>query len=185
MSFVGRYLRRYPALATAVYFVGVITLLVAAGMAIVDLYGRYAALAEAIDTLDQLQGRKQRPTSNTGSPGVLSPTGSPVLDGPTVTVAGASLLQHVSAAVTRVGGDALSSQVDLQGTQSKDGFVSVTVNCEIEQAALQKLLYDIESGMPFLFIDQLSVQTPTGSSSAAGGRLRVVLAVSGQWQGSK
>src|SRR5262252_7909557 len=122
-SFVGRYLRHYPALAAAAYFVGVITLLVAAGIAIVDLYGRHGALAEAIDALDQLQGRKQRPASDTGPPRVLSPTGSPVLDGPTVTVAGASLLQRVSAAVTRVGGNALSSQVDLQGTQSKDGFV--------------------------------------------------------------
>lgn len=183
--FVSQVLRLYPTVAAAVYFVVVPALLVAAGMAIVDLSNRHSALAEATDMLDQLQGRKPQGPSNTGPPGTLSPGGSPVLDGPTITVAGASLLQRVSAAVTRGGGDALSSQVDLAGARSKDGYVSVVVNCELEQAALQKLLYEIEAGMPFLFIDQLTVQSSTGPSSAAPGRLRIVLAVSGQWRGPK
>jgi general secretion pathway protein M len=56
-------------------------------------------------------------------------------------------------------------------------------SCEIDQPELQKLLYDLEAGMPFLFIDQLVVQTAlTGSG---GGRLRILLAVSGQWPGAK
>ena len=53
-----------------------------------------------------------------------------------------------------------SSQVDLQGPQSKDGFVTLLISCEMEQPNLQKLLYDLEAGMPFLFIDQLVVQGP-------------------------
>ena len=58
-------------------------------------------------------------------------------------------------------------------------------NCEIGQPALQKLLYDIEAGMPFLFVDQLVVQAPAGTSTGGDGRLRVMIAVSGQWQGAK
>jgi len=57
----------------------------------------------------------------------------------------------------------------------------------MEQPALQKLLYDLEAGMPFLFIDQLDVQVPqtTALNENGFGRVKVVLGVSGQWQGNK
>jgi general secretion pathway protein M len=109
------------------------------------------------------------------------------LEGPTVTVAGATLLQRVAAAIGNVGGTIQSSQVDVLGTQAKDGFVGLVVSCEMEQVALQKLLYDLEAGMPFLFVDQLDVQIPqtTAADDSGGGKIRVVLGVSGQWQGEK
>jgi general secretion pathway protein M len=104
-------------------------------------------------------------------------------------VAGAALQQRVTAAVGKLGGNVLSTQVDLAGTLSKEGFVSLVASCEIDQPALQQLLYDLEAGMPFLFVDQLVVQAPeagTGQDGlAAGGRMRVLLGVSGQWQGAK
>jgi general secretion pathway protein M len=52
---------------------------------------------------------------------------------------------------------------------------------------LQKLLYDLEAGMPYLFVDQLDVQVPqtTAVNESGTGRIRVVLGVSGQWQGNK
>ena len=90
-----------------------------------------------------------------------------------MTVAGATLLQRVAGAITKVGGNIVSSQVDLQGPQAKDGFITVTANCEVDQPALQQLLYNIESGMPFLFVDQLVVQAPAigprGASAARCG----------------
>lgn len=101
-----------------------------------------------------------------------------------MTVAGANLLQRVAAAVSDVGGQVQSSQVDVSGAQTKDGFVGLVVSCDLEQPALQKLLYDLEAGMPFLFVDQLDVQVPqtTALGDAGTGRVRVILGVSGQWQ---
>ncbi len=101
-----------------------------------------------------------------------------------MTVAGATLLQRVATAVGNVGGTIQSSQVDVLGTQAKDGFVGLVVSCEMEQPRLQKLLYDLEVGMPFLFVDQLDVQVPQATALAEGGtgRIRVVLGISGQWQ---
>jgi general secretion pathway protein M len=87
--------------------------------------------------------------------------------------------------VTKFGGNVLSTQLDLQGTPSRTGFLSMIASCEIDQSELQKLLYDLEAGMPFLFIDQLVVQPPLTSTGTGGGRLRVLLAVSGQWPGAK
>jgi general secretion pathway protein M len=110
--------------------------------------------------------------------------GSPFLEGQTVTVAGAALQQRIGVAVKSAGGNVLSSQIDLQGTDSKKGFVSLTASCEVDQPALQQLLYDVEAGMPFLFVDQLTVQAPQQSGADAA-RMRVLLGVSGQWQGTR
>jgi general secretion pathway protein M len=109
--------------------------------------------------------------------------GSPLLEGATMTVGGANLLQRVAAAITKLGGSILYTQVDLEGPQAKDGFVGVTVNCEVTQPALQQLLYDLEAGMPFLFIDQLVAQGPATPGAMPEGKLRILISVSGQWQG--
>ena len=108
--------------------------------------------------------------------------GSPFLEGQTITVAGAALQQRVDAAVAKAGGAVLSSQVEIDGPQAKDGFVSLTENIEIAQPALQQLLYDIEAGMPYLFIDTLGVQTPQGVGDVEGVRMIVVMGVTGQWR---
>jgi general secretion pathway protein M len=57
----------------------------------------------------------------------------------------------------------------------------------MEQLAMQKLLYDLDVGMPLLFVDQIDVQVPQTTATDEGGaeRIRVVLGVSGQWQGNK
>ncbi|WP_239504819.1 type II secretion system protein GspM, partial [Enterobacter hormaechei] len=74
------------------------------------------------------------------------------------------MLQRVTGAVNRVGGNVLSSQVEFQGAQSKAGFVGVTVTCDVQQPALQQLLYDIEAGMPYLFVDQFTAQVSESST---------------------
>jgi general secretion pathway protein M len=74
----------------------------------------------------------------------------------------------------------------LQGQQAKDGFVTLLISCELEQPALQQLLYDLEAGMPFLFIDQVVVLGPQqGPTTENGSRLRLLISVTGQWQGPK
>jgi general secretion pathway protein M len=171
-----------PVLAAAAYAGLVFALLVMVVTSIVDILGQRAAVASSAALLDQLEGRSAA-ASGGRSADVLMPSGSAFLEGATVTVAGAALLQRVAGAVTKLGGNVLSSQLDLQGTQSKAGFVSMVASCEIDQPALQPLIYDLEAGMPFLFVEQLAVQAPTSSSGE--GKLRILLAVSGQWQGMK
>ena len=45
-------------------------------------------------------------------------------------------------------------------------MISLMASCEIEQPALQQLLYDLEAGMPFLFVDQLVAQAPLPTAAA-------------------
>lgn len=181
---ITRTLTHSPLIAVALYVALTGGLVAMAGFAVADILDHQRALAQTSDLLDQLQGRKAR---GGGTSVAGEPQGTPFLEGPTVTVAGATLLQRVAAAVGNVGGTIQSSQVDVLGTQAKDGFVGLVVSCEMEQPSLQKVLYDLEAGMPFLFVDQLDVQVPqtTSANEQGSGRIRVVLGVSGQWQASK
>jgi general secretion pathway protein M len=181
---ITRSLTHSPLIAVALYVAVAGGLLAVAGFAVADILDHQRALAQTSDLLDQLQGRKPRGGASSVS---TEHPGTPFLEGPTVTVAGATLLQRVATAVGNVGGTIQSSQVDVLGTQAKDGFVGLVVSCEMEQPSLQKVLYDLEAGMPFLFVDQLDVQVPqtTAADEQGAGRIRVVLGVSGQWQAGK
>ncbi|HLN09601.1 MAG TPA: type II secretion system protein GspM [Xanthobacteraceae bacterium] len=179
------FLARFPVGAAILYAGLVLVFTVTAWTTVVDILERRSAVAATADILSQLEGRKPAAPRNAGSGEASAVTGSPLLEGATVTIGGANLLQRVAGAVTQRGGNILYTQVDLQGTQSKDGFVSVTVSCEVEQPALQQLLYDLEAGMPFLFVDQLVTQGPAVPGTMPEGKLRLLISVSGQWQGSK
>ena len=176
---------RAPWVAVTLYpaLVGLFTFIVAATL--VDLHDRRDALSAARDVLQQVEGRSIARNGNAGATDISVPAGSPFLEGSTISVAGATLLQRVTSAISRVGGNILSSQVDLQASQSKPGFVSVTASSELDGPSLQPLLYDLEAGMPFLFVDQLVVQAPAGAANAQGGKMRVLISVSGQWQRAK
>lgn len=172
---------RFPKVAAGVYVVVALSLAAGTWSAVANLLDRRADIAAARDVLVQLESQQQH---NTHSATIQVPFGSPLLEGTTVTVAGASLLQRVSAAITRLGGNILSSQVELQGVEAKAGVVGVITSCELDQLALQKLLYELEAGLPFLFVDRLVVQAPTAPSTSQEARLRVLLAISGRWEGT-
>jgi general secretion pathway protein M len=172
-------------LPAAAAYLGIMTiLLIVIISSVSDVLSRRAVIAGSAAMLDQLQGRKSAVVGRQGGD-VSAPSGSPFLEGATVTVAGATLLERVTTAIARLGGSVQSSQIDLQGNQSKSGFITMIASCDIDQPNLQRLLYDIEAGMPFLFVDQLVVQTPLSNASGGEGRLRILLSVSGQWQEAK
>jgi general secretion pathway protein M len=183
------YLARVPFGALITYVVVSIAFITVTAMQLADIAERWNAVAAATDILSRLEGRGPLRPRSADPTDISVVSGSPFVEGATVTVAGAALLQRLAGAVTRVRASILSTQVDLQGPLSKQGFVAATVSCELEQPALQQLLYDLEAGMPFLSVDQLAVQAPTvaaGASNGTGpGKLRVLISVSGQWQGAR
>ena len=176
---IERALTASPTIAAALYAAVTVILLVIAWVAVADLYGRASAASETAALLDQLRGRKAVAAAENGPM-----NGSPFLDGPSVTVAGATLLQRVSTAIGNAGGTIQSSQVEVAGNPA--GAVRLVMSAELDLNGLQRLLYDLEAGMPFLFVEQLDVQAPqTAGTAAAGvGRMHVQLAVAGQWRGA-
>jgi len=174
------YLVRDNRVAGLVYVGIVIALGLTTFLTLADLAESYRARNAAVEMLSRLEGR---PNSDHGAPKDLGPTGSPFLDGQTVTIASASLLQRVAAVISTSGGTVVSSELAQQGTQAKDDYVIAIANCELEEEALQKVLYEIEAGLPFLFIDQLNVQA--SSDSGQGRRLRVRIGIAGLWPRGK
>jgi general secretion pathway protein M len=175
-------LARFPIAAVAVYFALIVALIFITTDGVLEILQRRDAVAAASEILDRIDMRDptRAPAARTD---VSVPVGSPFLEGPSASVAGAALLQRLTAATRRMNGNTLSSQVDLLGPQSKAGFIRATSSFEIDPTKLQPLLYDLEAGMPFLFIDELVVQAP--SASTQGGKLRVLLGISGQRQSQK
>jgi len=168
------YLRHRPRLSGVIYVALIVACCLTIAYASTDLMEGYRAHATSLEMLSRLEGRNQISSKN-------SRPGSPFLEGQTVTQAGAALLQRITSTITKSGGTVVSSEIVPQQTQSNDGYVAALANFELEQEALQKVLYEIEEGLPFLFVDQLDVQ----SSSEPGGRLRVRLGVAGPWPGGK
>jgi general secretion pathway protein M len=167
--------------ALATYLVVVIGLTTAAAVLASDLLESAAALEENRATLAHLERQLER-GAPAAAPAGAAANGPPFLAGKTVTVAGAALQERVEAIVKQSGGAVLSSQIELQGPRAAEGFVGVTESLEIDQASLQPALYDLESGMPYLFVESLAIQSPQVFGEAEGARMRVLITVSGQWR---
>jgi general secretion pathway protein M len=92
-------------------------------------------------------------------------------------MASATLLQRVSDAIAKAGGVLESSETSVQ-EQSDGRYLKVNATFEVEQPALQALLYDLEAGMPFLFIDNILI---VGDAASNTDKVRVSAQVTGQW----
>jgi len=146
-----------------------------------NLLDAYAQLGEKREALARLERQSQRhsPTGSTPASVVDTP---PFLLGKTVTVAGAGLQERVETAIAKAGGNVLSSQIDFQIPRAPEGFVGLTSSLEIKQENLQSLLYDLEAGMPYLFVENLSIESPQGFGEPDSARMRVLIGVTGQWR---
>lgn len=172
-----------PLAAAASYFALVLFSVGAIWVALAEVGARYTGLQAAETMLARLEGRAVLGSKSGQTAFAGAPPGSPFLEGQTLTVAGAALLQRVAGVVNRVGGNVLSSQVDLKKADATDGWIGLTVSCDLEQSTLQTVLYDLEAGMPFLFVDQLVVTARM--SGVEENRVHIVLAVSALWRAGK
>jgi general secretion pathway protein M len=167
--------------AGVTYFGVVIAFLASSFWLLDDLKTRSEEIEAAETRLHQLSDHSRpRPPASLASNARVE--GSAFLVAPTVTVAGAALQERIGAAIAKAGGVVTSSQVELDGPEAKSGIVGLTASAEIGQSALQTFLYDVEAGMPYLFVEKLSVQSPEDFGEPETGRMRLTIAVVGQWR---
>jgi general secretion pathway protein M len=172
---IATYLVRYRNVSATLYVAFVVAAFLIVILSIVDVSERYRARNASAAMLVELEQHASLQSANMGN---SSPVGSPFLQGQTTTVAAAALVQRVTEAITHAKGNIISSET--QPTDDGDR-VKIIVTSELEERALPQLLYEIEAGAPFIFIDRLVAQAPT----SAAGRLHVMLAISGLWSGKK
>ena len=177
---VGRLLMHRQNLSALIYGATVTALGFLIVFLMLQMFERFRSYQNSEEAQARFERRAQFSGETESAPW---PPGSPFLEGQTATVASATLLQQVTGAITRAGGSVVSSEVEAQGAQPKDSYLRVIATGDLEQGALQRVLHDIEAGMPFLFVDQLLVQSSTTPNE--GSRLRVRLAISGLWPRTK
>ena len=169
---------RRKALSAAIYG---IVLLGLAGYAVVTTTSLLTANAGLDGLRERLAVLKTHGRAG-ANPASDAANGSPFLHDATITLAGAALQQRIEQAVAKAGGALQSNEVDLDGPGEKDGFIRLTANFALAQAGLQPLLYDLEAGMPYLFVEALDVQSPQAFGEADGGPMRIALTVSSKWE---
>jgi general secretion pathway protein M len=178
------YLAHNRSLPTLCYCGVIIALLMIVFVTVTGALEHQQAVGESARVLARLEQRAASlGVQHTNVPGAQDPPGSPFLDGRTVTLASAALLQRVIQVITESGGRVVSSEVAPQTSQAADHFVRVTATCEVDQTKLQDVLYDIEAGMPFLFVDELTAEGQAAGSGSS--RMHIVIQVSGLWPGAE
>jgi type II secretion system (T2SS) protein M len=101
------------------------------------------------------------------------------LRGSSASIARAELLKYVSIQIANMGGKIVSSSLD-QTINPSQRIATIKTDFTMENAQLQKLLYSLEAGTPFLFIDRLTIRSdPTSKTPYV---LRVEMTVSGVWR---
>lgn len=173
---------RRTAVAGIGYAAAVLTFCLITLFALMSIVERYHAREASLEALTRLRERSQLSSRASDGTETLS-RGTPFLEGQSVTLASAALLQHLTNAITKSRGNVVSTEIEAQGTQAKDGYLRATAICEIDQPDLQQLLHRVESEVPFLFVDQLLIQPATVATE--DGRMRVLLGVSSMWLAAK
>lgn len=104
-------------------------------------------------------------------------TAAGYLEGQNETLVAAALQERLKSAVAQTGGRLNSTQVLAGKKNGKTERVAVRGQMQMTVAALQRVLYELESGSPYLFIDNLDVRpmvNPRGpQASDADGLLDV------------
>ena len=137
-----------------------------------------ANVSELGEQLAALQAREKRLPAPLGR----DPIAAPSFEARTITQAGAALQQRVEAAIGAAKGRLVSSKADIE-SHASERRIALAAELTIAEPDLQTLLYDLETGRPYLFVDAFEARASEGGNEP--GVLRVSLSLSGQWRETK
>ena len=132
-----------------------------------------AALGEQVAAL---RAREKRIAPQAAQAKLVGPT----FVAKTITLAGAALQERVEAAAAAAKGRLVSSKVDV-ATHAAEGQVAISAELTLPEPAVQALLFDLETGRPYVFVDGFEARAPEGE----GENLHVSLNLSGRWSAEK
>jgi general secretion pathway protein M len=148
-----------------------------------DLQAEYDIKSQSLDTLK----RQTMPKLPGGGNVTQLPAHAAVIAAPTETIAASELQKAVLALLERAGGVVHTIQAEATGDVTADGLrrLNTQITFDGSMDALQKVLFDLETAIPFIFVDSVLVQpTATAAPGAKiGETLRVTLVASSYWKG--
>ena len=115
-----------------------------------------------------------------------------VISAPSETVAASTLQQYLLDRLEQAGGSVQRVQAQTSRDAKSDGGmrrVTAEIVFDASNDALQHLLFDLETGTPFVFVDMLSTKPASASETAKVGMnpevLRSSLTISSYWSNQK
>lgn len=153
-----------------------------------SLQARFAAAQELdarSEVLSQLEAhikaRNARPESSAVAPAAAFLTAS------TQGLAGAQFEAYLQQMAAAQHATVISSGLDSSRHEDRPDSIRLQATLDMNLEALQRMLYQLESGTPYVFVDSLSVQIPGGGARQAveDPLLRVTLGLRAIWQRDK
>jgi general secretion pathway protein M len=163
-----------------------VLLLVCLGLMGLSLHLRASAaqdLAEHHDLLSRLEARADVRRGARPHAGATAPTAA-FLDAPTQGLAIAQLQAHLVQMADIHHAVLVSSGVEPTKREDPADSIRLQATLEMSLQAMQTFLYQLESGTPYVFIDQLTVQLAGAASQRAveDPLLRVTLGLRAIWR---
>jgi hypothetical protein len=169
---------------SVIVFFGV---LIAASLWGVSILVANHGLQNEFDTKSRiLDGLKGQAVASGAVDRIAAVTHAAAISAPTETVAASELHKNILASLEEAGGSVHSIQAEATTDTIGDGLrrLNAQVAFDSSMGSLQKVLFQLETATPFVFVDSIVVQPgPTSTSGAKiGENLRVTLTVSSYWK---
>jgi hypothetical protein len=140
------------------------------------------ARREVLSQLEaHLKARNARPKSGSVAPAAA------FLSAPTQGLAGAQFEAYLQQTAAAQHATVISSGLDPSRHDDRPDAIRLQATLDMNLEALQRMLYQLESGTPYVFVDSLSVQIPGSGAQRAveDPLLRVTLGLRAIWQREK
>jgi general secretion pathway protein M len=146
-----------------------------------DMQASYAVKSALLEDL------KQRATARLGTSTPTQDADAAMVAAASETMAAGVLQRYLLDRLERTGGVVQSVQTEPAREAVASGLqrLSAQLAFQASTSSLQCLLFDLEGGLPFVFVDSLMVQpaTTTEAAGQAADKLRVSLTVTSFWKG--
>ena len=120
-------------------------------------------LAERGELLSRLEARAKASNDARARSGAVAPAAA-FLDAPTQGLAGAQLQAHLEQMAAVHHAVLISSSIEPAKREDPPDSIRLQVTLDVNLQALQTLLYQLESGTPYVFVESLAVQVSGATS---------------------
>ena len=151
----------------------------------ISIGSRSAALqefAERQEMLSRLQVEvKRHPDSHARLIAGKAPAAA-FIDAPTAGLASAQLQAYIEHVAAGQRATLISSGADSAARDDAPDAIRLQATLELNLKSLQALLYQLESGTPYVFVDTLTVQPSTATARGEDPTLRLTIGVRALWR---
>jgi hypothetical protein len=159
--------------------------LLGCGLAVaVSLGARSEASQEFVERQELLARLQAQPHWRTATAATMAPEKAPrvaFVEAQTAGLAGALLQSHVARIAQEQHAVLISSGIEPAGRDDTPDSIRMQATFELNIKSLQGLLYELESGVPYVFVETLAVQ-PAGQRGGEDPILRLTLGMRTLWR---